>query len=119
MTFVVVVALAGWACALGLAIRHRNRSEELVRACHEIRGPLTAAQLALHASARRGELAPRRVAALELELRRVALALADLLGGGDSRANEIDVGELLRCQPQTWEDVARADRKSTRLNSSH
>lgn len=40
MTFVAVVALAGWACALALAIRHRNRSEELVRTCHEVRGPL-------------------------------------------------------------------------------
>jgi signal transduction histidine kinase len=108
MTPVAVVALAGWACALGLAIVRRNRSEQLVKACHEVRGPLTAAQLALHASARRGELPPRRVAALELELRRAALALDDLVGGGADKSVEVDLGELLRCQAQTWADVATA-----------
>jgi signal transduction histidine kinase len=109
VTLVAVIALAGWACALGLAILHRNRSERLVQACHEVRGPLTAAQLALHASARRRELPPRRVAALELELRRAALALDDLVGGDAvAGGTEIDLDDLLRCQAQTWADVAKA-----------
>ena len=45
------------------------RGRELVaRACHELRGPLTAAHLALHGGARHGEPPPARVAAIEREL---------------------------------------------------
>jgi signal transduction histidine kinase len=107
MTIVaVVVASIGWAGVLGLLIARRNRAERLVRTCHEVRGPLTAAQLVLHASARRGELAPRRVAALELELRRAALALDELVEGALESQPEVDLEDILRLQAQTWSDVA-------------
>jgi signal transduction histidine kinase len=104
----VAAALTGWAGCATLLIARRNRNEELIRARHEVRGPLTAALLALHASARRGELAPGRVAALELELRRASLALDDLVAQRGDREVEVDLDELLRLQAQTWGDVARA-----------
>ncbi len=53
----------GGGAAAALAWRELRRGRELVaRACHELRGPLTAAQLALHAVSRRGDLPPRRLA---------------------------------------------------------
>ena len=51
---------------------------------------------------------PRRVAALEFELRRAALALEDLFGSGATQHTEVQVDDLLRCQAQTWADVAKA-----------
>ena len=50
----------------------------MARACHELRGPLTAAGLALYSAGRRGEATSRRVAAVDLQLRRAELALTDL-----------------------------------------
>jgi signal transduction histidine kinase len=81
----------------------RALRERAARVAHEVRGPLTAAHLALHGAARRGEIAPVSVAALELELRRAALALEDPLLA-DPR--DVDLHELLTCQVRTWRDVA-------------
>ena len=82
----------------------------VARACHELRGPLGAARLAL--AALDGEAPPARLAALDLELRRAGLALEDL-GGRPRRppraAEEpIAVAELLREQLAVWDLVARA-----------
>ncbi|MEA2255861.1 MAG: two-component system, OmpR family, sensor kinase [Solirubrobacteraceae bacterium] len=112
------VLVLAWAIALlgvGLAallVRERRRRAELVaRACHELRGPLTAARLALHAGARRGEGPPGRLAAVDLELRRAGVALDDLDAarhgrhGGD-RDERVDVGDLLAHQARTWGAVA-------------
>jgi signal transduction histidine kinase len=97
-----VFALAAvWACAQARALRERA-----ARTAHEVRGPLSAAQLALHGAARRGEIGPVLVAALELELRRAALALDDPCRGAVSA--DVDLHALLRCQVQTWEEVAAA-----------
>src|SRR3954451_8448504 len=81
-------AAAVWAWAVAaaamtvaaLAWRELRRGRELVaRACHELRGPLTAAHLAPHAGARHADAgAGDRLAAIELELRRAGLALDDL-----------------------------------------
>lgn len=114
---VVVAALIGWGCALGLTAAWLHRPERLISACHEIRGPLTAAQLALHASARRGELAPTTVAALELELRRAALAVDELLGRSGSAGAEVQIDALLNCQAQTWQDVASAHGRELKLRT--
>jgi len=110
--------LSAWAVAAaaggvaGLAWRELRRGRELVaRACHELRGPLTAAHLALQAEAR-GRPAPgARLAAIELELRRAGLALDDLAAAragrraGD-RAELVDVADLLAHQAATWEAIA-------------
>jgi DNA-binding response OmpR family regulator len=110
--------LAPWllaAVALGLGVFWRlqlRRGRELVaRACHELRGPLTAAHLALHGGARSGEPAPARVVAVERELDRAAIALEDLSAArhghrAPDRDEPVDVGDLLAYQALTWRMVA-------------
>jgi signal transduction histidine kinase len=113
-----VALLAPWllaAVAIGLGVFWRvqlRRGRELVaRACHELRGPLTAAHLALHGGARQGEASPARVAAVERELDRAALALEDLAAArrgrrAPDRDEPVDVGDLLAYQALTWRMVA-------------
>jgi signal transduction histidine kinase len=67
-------AVAGVAAAR-LRMRLFQRSVLVARAAHEVRGPLSAAGLALHGAADD----PRDVAAAELQIRRAGLALADLV----------------------------------------
>jgi signal transduction histidine kinase len=70
-----VAALAACVVAGGLNVRLVRRAALVAEAAHELRGPLTAAGLALHGAG--GD--PRRLAAAELELRRAGLALEDLV----------------------------------------
>jgi signal transduction histidine kinase len=83
------LALAGWVAAglAGTAVlvltRERGaRREEVARACHELRGPITAVRLGLALCARAGEPVPRSPGALEAELERAALVLDDLMRAG-------------------------------------
>jgi signal transduction histidine kinase len=111
-------ALAAWlvaAVGVGLAAAARvqlRRGRELVaRACHELRGPLTAAHLALHAGARHREAMPERLAAVERELERAGVALDDLAAArrgrrAADRDEPVDVGDLLSYQAATWRMVA-------------
>jgi signal transduction histidine kinase len=55
-----------------------SQGEAVARACHELRGPLTAARLGLELGLRVGKLPGDRLRALELELERATLALDDL-----------------------------------------
>lgn len=85
--------VGGWVSALpalvagGAVVAQRQemqrRAEAVARACHEIRGPLTAAGLAAEAAARRGAHLPPAV--LEHELWRAARAVDDLGAAGRSR----------------------------------
>jgi signal transduction histidine kinase len=82
---VTAAMLGGWALAVlaagaALAARHRlhMRMEAVARACHELRGPLTAVALGLSLSARAGGLSPASLEAIDVELGRAALALEDL-----------------------------------------
>jgi signal transduction histidine kinase len=122
------IALSGWvlaAAALAAAATTRqilvSRTKAVARACHELRGPLTAARLGLELESRTGQLAEARVRAIELELRRAALALEDLRdapGSLDalfvrprSRAvvsQEVDVAELLADSVEAWRAAAAA-----------
>jgi len=102
------IAAAGW---LRSVLRHRLRAELIARACHEVRGPLTAASLALHARARGGGLTPP--AAVERELARAAAALQDVAAAGRGRRvrdrpEPVDLRELLALQAATWGPVARS-----------
>ncbi|MCW3002959.1 MAG: histidine kinase, partial [Conexibacter sp.] len=101
--FAAVVLLAA---TLAAWWRARTLRERAARVAHEVRGPLSAAQLVLHGAARRGDVPPVLVAALELELRRAALALEDPAAGATSA--DVDLHALLRCQVQTWHEVAAA-----------
>lgn len=116
-------ALAGWlvaAAACGaLARMHRHegaRRERIARACHELRGPLHAAGLALHGAAHLP-----RVRAAEHELRRAGLALADLEAARTARAARapgrpvtrpateevaVDLGALVARHAAAWRAVA-------------
>jgi signal transduction histidine kinase len=89
------LALSGWAAAaLAVAVARvvlSGRMEAVARACHELRGPLTAARLGLELSTRDGELSTARLAAIDLELARAALALEDLTRG---RGPGCDVGRV-------------------------
>jgi signal transduction histidine kinase len=121
------LAVAGWLLALaalaagGLVLRQLERRTELVaRACHELRGPLTAARLGLHLVAR-SDAAASRLAAVDRELRRVGLALDDLQAArAGRRARErhemVAVNDLLHDATTSWRPVARAAGRALRLD---
>jgi signal transduction histidine kinase len=82
---VTATALCGWAAAavataLALAVRQAldNGREAVARACHELRGPLTAARLGLSLQLHADEGSDDRLRAIDTELSRAALALDDL-----------------------------------------
>ena len=109
-----VVALSGWLLAawaiVALAAQHRGagrRAELVARACHEIRGPLTAARLGMHFIGDHP-----RIRAVDAELRRVARALDDLdaaRAGRRARDDDesIEVARLLADAALAWDPVAR------------
>jgi signal transduction histidine kinase len=108
-----LLALAALALAVALELELRRRRELVARACHEVRGPLTAAHLALHAGVRHGDAPPARLAAVERELDRAARALDDLAatrrGRREADRDEpVDVGELLAAFAITWRAVGAA-----------
>ena len=95
-----------------------SRHAELVAdAGHELRGPLCAARLGLH-----GLDDVERAAAVDLELRRAALALDDLVAAGRGRragvrSQLVDVGALLDDAAEAWR-AAGARRSGPRWRSS-
>ena len=120
-----MLALAG-ACAGVLLRRELLRREAIVaRAGHELRGPLTAIRMVLHAAGRDRDADAaaagawaRWLAAIELEVDRARLALADLDGdpappargrwvrAPREPAELVDVAALLRCQGAGWAAAA-------------
>ena len=91
-------ALCGWvaaaiATALALAVRHAldDGREAVARACHELRGPLTAARLGLSLQLRADTETDQRLRAIDTELSRAALALDDL---AVARRGEFDCPRL-------------------------
>lgn len=93
-----------WLAALVLLhAEARRRSTLAARADHDVRGPLCTARLALEG------LEPcARVEAIDLELRRAALALDDLTAArrvGGSQAT-VDLGRLLATAAPAWEALA-------------
>jgi signal transduction histidine kinase len=116
--------VAGGALATAAVLHRRldRRAELVARACHEARGPLTAARLGLHLlgdSRGPGEL---RMAAIDLELKRAGLALEDLHAArAGSRARDearaVDVGRLVREAAAAWRPAARAAGVGLRLDA--
>jgi signal transduction histidine kinase len=114
-----VLAALGWLAALGaLATFAAQRSSTerrlalVAEAAHELRAPLSAALLGLHGVV--GDAASaRRVAAVELELRRAGLALEDLDaaprgGRAPECAEPLDVHALLADAVEAWRPLAGA-----------
>jgi signal transduction histidine kinase len=92
-----------WVLVLSaLHARGRRRVVLAARAQHEVRGPLAVARLAL------GDLErTARIEAIDLELRRAALALDDLAGATRARGHEVvDLGRLLADAAPAWRALA-------------
>ena len=108
MTAVAVLACAALIAA-GLLWRRRCLAL-VAQASHELRGPLQSALLGLHGLPADG--AGARVAAIDLELRRAALALEDLSAAARGRRAaespaEVELGALLAEAAACWELLAR------------
>jgi signal transduction histidine kinase len=120
------VALAGWvAAAVTLAVAMAvsrslgSRMEAVARACHELRGPITAARLGLELGSRRGELSAARLRAIDTELGRASLALEDLddarhHGARRLAPQELDLRELLKDAVEAGRPGAAAAGKTLR-----
>jgi signal transduction histidine kinase len=117
---IATITLCGWlaaaVAAVAAVIARRSlefRMEAVARACHELRGPLTAARLGLELGVRGGELSPAQLRALDLELARAALALDDLAAaraaGREQRGEElVDISDLLADSVEAWRPAAAA-----------
>ena len=121
-----MLAVAGAGAGALLRRELLRRAAVVARAGHELRGPLTAIGMVLHAAGRDREAQAaggtgawaRWLAAIELEVDRARLALADLDGeaapAADARGAAavaeptelVDVGALLRCQGAGWAAAA-------------
>lgn len=117
--------IAGIAAVVGRRWAHA-RTEAVARACHELRGPLTAVRLGLELASRvGGELSDAQLRALDLELGRATLALDDLAAAvsglpgpgllvprapGTRRGptDRVEVSELLADSGEAWRPAAAA-----------
>lgn len=122
MTLSWALAAIGLALTLACACELRRRREMVARACHELRGPLTAVRLSLATMERRLEAPPERLASLDLELRRAGLALDDFAAARSGRriidrTEPVEVAELLEEQYESWHVVARAFDSQVRLGT--
>ncbi len=107
----VVATLA----ALALGQRLLRARELTARASHELRGPLTAAQLALDAMA----LPPERAGAVQAQLLRARLALDDLLAAprgaqAPDRLAPVAVADVVGELVAAWRPVAAASGRALR-----
>jgi signal transduction histidine kinase len=115
----VVLAAAGWIAAVGalmtvavLRVSAGRRMALVAEAAHELRAPLSAALLGLHGVVADAAGA-RRVAAVELKLRRAGLALEDLHAAPRGRrapecAEPLDLRTLLGEAVEAWSPLAGA-----------
>jgi signal transduction histidine kinase len=124
---VTLVSVAGWPVAAAVAAvsvgELRRRRELIERACHEVRGPLGAARLALASLERGGAADPAGIAGVDLELRRAGLALDDLVAaprGGRAPAllAPVAVAELLEEQEPVWAALAIASGRSLAVTAA-
>jgi signal transduction histidine kinase len=116
---------AGLAAAVALIARRslEGRMEAVARACHELRGPITAARLGLELGARGGELSAARLRAIDLELQQATLALDDLSETRDHRCElrecrQVDVRALLADSVEGWRPRAGQGRAELHLQWS-
>lgn len=116
---------AGLAAAVALIARRSldGRMEAVARACHELRGPITAARLGLELGARGGELSPARLRAIDLELQQATLALNDLSETREPRCElrecrQVDLRALLADSVEGWRPSAGQGRAELQLRWS-
>ena len=111
MVVASLVAVLGFAL---FAVERRRRlvcAEMVARAAHELRGPLAAAHLGLQSLGREAGVQRWRCAAVDVQLQRAALAVADLVaaprgGRAGDVAGVVAVGDLLEEQVRAWRPMA-------------
>jgi signal transduction histidine kinase len=105
-----LIGMAGVGAAAIIRVRLARQAEAVARACHEVRGPLTAVQLGLELGGRVRQLSHSRLRAIELELGRAAVALDDLSAAGvpcrPARTRSVEAGELVATSVEGWRAVA-------------
>ncbi|MBV8954662.1 MAG: hypothetical protein JO179_11020, partial [Solirubrobacterales bacterium] len=118
MTVTVLLGAIGWVsaglallCALLVSRALGARMETVVRASHELRGPITAARLGLELTRRDSTVSASTLRAIDLELSRAAVALDDLACAGARQPvvsrGLIDVEVLVRdCVEASRADAA-------------
>jgi signal transduction histidine kinase len=115
----VALGVSGWLLAvtgLGTAalirIRLSRHAEAVARACHEVRGPLTAVRLGLEPAVSPPRLSDSRLRAIELELGRAGVALDDLSAARvprrPSQLEPVELGRLVASSVDAWRPVALA-----------
>lgn len=124
--------LAGWLLAVAAATllllarrASQRRTEQVVRSCHELRGPLQNVMLALGAAedGRTGDLRRASLSALALELTRAARAVDDLSAVAAGRAGRderrrIEVLPLVRDLVAVHDLAARTRGRRVVLDSA-
>jgi signal transduction histidine kinase len=125
----VALGISGWllgVMGIGTAaiirMRFGRHAEAVARACHEVRGPLTAVRLGLELAGRVRPLSESRLRALELELGRATVALDDLSTAQAQRTatrfESLDMAELVANSVEAWRAVAVAQGTAISLASS-
>jgi signal transduction histidine kinase len=109
----LTTTVLGWALWALERRRRLTRAELVARAAHELRGPLAAAHLGLRSLGREPGVPRWRCAAIDVQLQRAALAVADLAAApGGVRMGDlpglVDVGQLLEEQVRAWQPMARS-----------
>lgn len=127
------ITFGGWTAAILAALAALaiwrvlgGRMEAVARACHELRGPITAARLGLQLGMRAGELSDARMRAVELELDRASLALEDLAYARQGRQgrqcprlpDSVEVAPLLGDSVEAWRASAVKSGVDLRLHWS-
>jgi signal transduction histidine kinase len=97
----------GWAAVRGRALT--VRMEAVARACHELRGPITAARLGLQLLIRSDDARAPTLGAIDLELSQAGLALEDLGRAGAGAGGRVGAAPVSGAQhsgPRELVDVA-------------
>lgn len=108
-----LLATAGIGAAAIIWARLAHHLEAVTRACHEVRGPLTAVRLGLELR----QLSHARLRAIELELGRASAALDELSAARPPRGSTeaVDVAELVGSSVEAWQAVAVAQGATLKL----
>jgi signal transduction histidine kinase len=117
-----LIAFAALATVVALRVICERRMALVAQAAHELRAPLSAALLALH-GIRADAAGARRIAAVELELRRAGLALEDLAVAPRGRrapdcVEPLDVHAVLGDAVEVWQPLARSLASQLLLDAS-
>jgi signal transduction histidine kinase len=109
--WIVAVAVGAWVLRLRSVLAWRM--ELVLRACHELRGPITGARLGLELLGREDRLRPEALRAIDLELASAGVALEDLSAApagrrGSGRVDAVDVSALLVESVEAFRPLALA-----------